>query len=408
MDSLPAPATSGAHGQQRHSISFPQPQFQSTVPHSAGIPPPANTRPPANTNMAYHYQQRNDELQPPPSASTSFGSLARSASLGARKKDPYAYASDDVESGLGNMDMADDQGLSQGAGWGYSRSEQQGQGQGLGRNGGMYNSPMRDVGMSPAGARPLPGSAMNPPPVPSHLSRPPQLKTRTESASPSKLSPVGFGQAQRPNPYAPRGSDAGQAGGQWADYRPPTTQRVASGGSARSLMSNPISPYSQNDLSPNSPMTNPYDSTSPVGFAQYDQNLLPVHGSQMPVSPMQSSQWGGYSPVSPQKAPPNVRSQSQQLFPSSQSANPSLQGQDTTMRSRTSSMRGASPSRQGLRAVKDVGDLKPVVNAHSNGRRADPLKSGKYLSVSLVLVAAADDLASKVLDIRSHPDLLLV
>ena len=71
-------------------------------------------------------------------------------------------------------------------------------------------------------------------------------------------------------------------------------------------------------------------------------------------------------------------------------------------------MRGGSPSRQGLRTVKDAGDLKPVVNAHSNGRRADPLKSGKYLSVSLSLVDDADDLASKVLDIRSHPDLLLV
>ncbi|RYZ79867.1 MAG: hypothetical protein EOP04_26940 [Proteobacteria bacterium] len=35
--------------------------------------------------------------------------MARSASLGARKKDPYAYASDDVESGLGNMDMGDDE-----------------------------------------------------------------------------------------------------------------------------------------------------------------------------------------------------------------------------------------------------------------------------------------------------------
>jgi len=399
MDSLPAPATAGSHGQQRHSISFPQPQFQSSGPHSAGaLPPPQSRPPPANTNMAYHYQQRNDELQPPPSASSSFGSLARSASLGARKKDPYAYASDDVESGLGNMDMGDEQG-----GWGYNRPDTQGQGQG--RNGGMYNSPMRDVGMtSPAGARPLPGSTMNPPPIPSHLSRPPQLKTRTDSASPSKQSPVGFGVvgSQRPNLYAPRGSDGGSSGNnQWADYRPPTTQRVASGGSARSLMSDPLSPYSRNDLTPGSPMTNPYDGSSPVGFAQYDQSLLPVHGNPMPVSPMQqSSQWGGYSPVLPAKAPPNVRSQSQQLFPSSQSANPALQGQqDASMRgsSRTSSNRGSS--RQGLRDVKNVGDLKPVVNTHSNGRRADPTKSGKYLSVSLIEPAAADIAASQVFDI---------
>jgi hypothetical protein len=379
MDSLPAPATAGSHG-HRNSISFPQPQFQSSGPHSAGgLPPPQSRPPPTNTNMAYHYQQRNDELQPPPSASSSFGSLARSASLGARKKDPYAYASDDVESGLGNMDMADEQG-----GWGYNRPDTQGQG----RNG-MYNSPMRDVGMSsPAGARPLPGSTMNPPPIPSHLSRPPQLKTRTDSASPSKLSPVGFGavgSGQRPNPYAPRGSDGGSSGNnQWADYRPPTNQRVASGGSARSLISDPLSPYSRNDLSPHSPMTNPYDGASPVGFAPYDQGLLPMHGNTMPVSPMQHSpQWGGYSPVSPAKAPPNVRSQSQQLFPTSQSANPALQGQqDSSMRgsSRTSSNRGSS--RQGLRDVRNVGDLKPVVNTHSNGRRADPTKSGKYLSVS--------------------------
>lgn len=389
MDSLPAPATAGAHGQQRHSISFPQPQFQSTAPHSAGILPPPNSRPPPaanSSNMAYHYQQRNEELAPPPTGSSSFGSLARSASLGARKKDPYAYASDDVESGLGNMDMADEQGQGQGSGWGYNRSESQA------RNGIAYNSPMRvDVGMaSPAGARPLPGSAMNPPPIPPHLTRPPQLKTRTDSASPSKLSPVSFGATQMPNPYVPRGSDPGPSGGsstKWADYRPPTTQRVPSGSSARSPMTDPLSPYARDALSPsaNSPSMNPYDSASPVGLSSYDQNLLSSHGSQMPVSPMQQSQgWGGYSPVSPNKAaPPNVRSHSHQLFPTSQSANPALQGQqDASMRgsSRSSSMRGMS--REGMREVKDTRDLRPVVNTHSNGRRADPLKPGKYLSVS--------------------------
>lgn len=384
MDSLPAPATAGAHGQQRHSISFPQPQFQSqsSVPHSAGVLPPPSSRPPPtanSSNMAYHYQQRNEELAPPPTGSSSFGSLARSASLGARKKDPYAYASDDVESGLGNMDMGDDQGPA--LGWSYSRPEPQG------RNGMVYNSPMRgDAGISsPAGGRPFPGPGMAPPPVPSHLSRPPQLKSRNDSASPSKLSPVSFGSTQMPNPYVPRGSDPGPSGGsstKWADYRPPTTQRVPSGSSARSPMTDPLSPYSRNDLSPNSPSMNPYESVSPVGL-QYDQGRLQAHGSQMPVSPMQqSSAWGGYSPVSPNKAPPTVRSHSHQLFPTSQSANPSRQGQqDASMRgsSRSSSM--SAKSREGMRDIKDTTDLRPVVNSHSNGRRADPLKSGKYLSV---------------------------
>jgi hypothetical protein len=362
--------------------------------------------------MAYHHQQRNEELAPPPTGSSSFGSLARSASLGARKKDPYAYASDDVESGLGNMDMGDDQGP--GAGWGYNRQEPQG------RNAQAYNSPMRvDVGMpSPAGARPLPGSAMNPPPIPSHLSRPPQLKTRNDSASPSKLSPVSFGSTQMPNPYVPRGSDPGPSGPsstKWADYRPPTTQRVPSGSSARSPMTDPLSPYSRDGLSPSSPSMNPYESISPVGL-QYDQTRLQSHGSQMPVSPMQSSGWGGYSPVSPNKAPPpNIRSHSHQLFPTSQSANPSLQGQgqrDASMRgsSRSSSM--SVKSREGMREVKDTRDLRPVVNAHSNGRRADPLKPGKYLSVrTLTRIQSrslADKSATEVFDIRSYPDLLFV
>jgi hypothetical protein len=247
----------------------------------------------------------------------------------------------------------------------------------------MYNSPLRDVGMaSPAGARPLPGSAMNPPPIPSHLSRPPQLKARTESTSPSKLNPVGFS-TQRTNPYGPRGSDATSGGGnntQWADYRPPAN-RVASGGSAHSPMSGALSPYSHDNLSPNSPMMNPYEGASPVGH--FEHNLLPTHGTQMPVSPMQHPSWGEASPVSPHKAPPNIRSQSHQQFPYSQSANSSLQSQhDASMRgsSRGSSMQGSS--REGLREVKAASDLKPVVNTHSNGRRADPTKSGKYLSVS--------------------------
>lgn len=390
MDSLPVPATSGrVHGQERHSISFPQPQIGSQPPHSAGAIPPPNTRP-GNHMAAYYHQQRNEELAPPPS--TGLGSLARSASLGARKKDPYAYASDDVESGLGNMDMADSHGS--GSGWGGGYNGNGGNSGGVG--GGMYASPMRDVSMSSTGPPPSARSvqsSMNPPPIPSHLSRPPQSQARTDSLSPSKSSPVNFGGTTMPNPYVPRVSDPGPSAGsstQWADYRPPT-QRLASGSSMRSPLSDATSPYSL-DISPNSPMMNPYDNASPV-IGGYDTTLLRSHGSQMPTSPLQPpNQWGpSYgTPSSPHRAPPNVRSQSQQLYASGMptSAPNLLQQQDTTMRggsSRGSSMRGTSRQEyrgEGFRDVENGGDLKPVVNTHSNGRRADPRKPGSYLGVS--------------------------
>lgn len=390
MDSLPAPATSGgAHGQQRHSISFPQPTIGSNPPHSAGAIPPPNTRP-GNHMAAYYHQQRNEELAPP-SSSSGLGSLARSASLGARKKDPYAYASDDVESGLGNMEMADSH--AGGAGWGGGYNGSGAAGGGGAGNGGMYASPMRDVSMSaapPQSARSL-QSNMNPPPIPSHLSRPPQSEIRTDSISPSKSSPVNYGSSIMPNPYVPRTSESGPSASsstQWADYRPPNTQRLGSGGSMRSPLTEPMSPYSHPEISPNSPMMNPYEGASPVmGGPGYDTNLHRSHGSQMPTSPLQPpNQWGSsYGPPSPHRPPSNARSHSQQQLYSAglPTSAPNLLQQDTNMRggsSRGNSMRGTP--RQGFRDVQNASDLKPIVNTRSNGRRADPRMPGKYLGVS--------------------------
>lgn len=385
MDSLPQPATSGGgQGQQRHSISFPQPQIGGQPPHSAGAIPPPNTRP--GNHMASYYQQRNEELAPPP-ASGGLGSLARSASLGTRKKDPYAYASDDVESGLGNMDMTDHH--APGPGWSSDYRGNAG-------NNGMYASPIRDTIGPPPSARSL-GTNMNPPPIPSHLSRPPQSSARADSGSPSKSSPVNFGTPNMTSPYLPRVSDPGPSAGSstgWADYRPPTTQRQASGSSMRSPLSDPMSPYPRGEVSPHSPMLNPYDGASPVmGGSGFDNHLLRTHGHALPTSPLQpSGQWGNsYTPSSPHRAPPNVRSQSQQLYaPGPPHSAVGYQQQDTDMRgsSRDSSMRGIQ--RQGLRVVQNSADLKPVVNTRSNGRRADPSKPGKYLSVSASFCVSRD------------------
>lgn len=403
MDSLPAPATSGGgQGSHRHSVSFPQPQIGAGPPHSAGALPHPNTRP--GNHMASYYQQRNEELAPPASSASGLGSLARSASLGARKKDPYAYASDDVESGLGNMDMTDDYGPA--SGWGGGM--RQGAGEGGGAASGMYASPIRDTSMSSIGPPPSARgyqANMNPPPVPSQLSRPAQSQARPGSNTPSEPSPVSFGSAAMTNPYLPRVSDPGPSSGsstQWADYRPPTNHRQPSSSSMRSPMSDhSASPFSRNDISPHSPMMNPYEGSSPLlgGAPTFDTNLLRSHSGQMPASPSQptSAQWGGaYTPSSPHRAPPNLRSQSQQLFPS---VSTHATNQDTTMRggsSRGGSTRGTPL--QGFRTVESAADLKPIVRSQPSGRRADPVTPGKYLSVSPALEAQPKPAA----DMRSH------
>lgn len=425
---LPPPQSAHQH---RHSIS--NPYAQSGVPQTR-VPPPSTSASASGSTNANHYatpgrqraQQQSsmssadpytaagyphhtqEELLIPPSSSTSFGSLARSASLGARRKDPYAYASDDVESGLGNMDM----GETNGGSW---------QGYGQGRSqypGGMIPSPIKEVSMSgktSAGSSsrsyqaPMSGSmAMDPPPIPSHLSRPPPPSARNESTSPTRASYTNQPNTSMPNPYIPRGSDPGptvsattSSSSQWADYRPPSlTQRMPSSGSIHSPSSDPLSPHSQSatiGTASHSPLLNPYETGKPSPALAPPPSVFDAssqrsntNSAYLPSSPLQATssqtQWSLQQPPSPSASkgvPPSLRSYSynQQLYPSSQPATPAHGAGYDSGRS-TSDGRSRRPSRNGFREVHTAADLRPVVQTGAQGRRADPQRSGKFLSVS--------------------------
>ncbi len=47
---------------------------------------------------------------------------------------------------------------------------------------------------------------------------------------------------------------------------------------------------------------------------------------------------------------------------------------------------GAEAGRRGLSEVRDLRDLRPVLNDYPVGRRADPKIPGKYLSVSVISI----------------------
>lgn len=326
-------------------------------------------------------------MPPPPAATSSFGSLARSASLG-RRKDPYAYSSDDVESGMGSMAFEPT--------WTVNHNHPPTQ---VSLPPPMPAQTTRDVVMSPARAathsNPNP---MNPPPVPAHPgSRPPQTRYDSGGSSPSR--PPYASHAHREsfsNPYIPRGSDTGASpglpavtanpGGQWTDYRRPSTGRMPSTGSysAHSPVSEHqlSSPYLRPDFgsSPHSPLANPYD-LSP--------NPTPAN---LPPSPRHPA-WPTLDTAVPPSPPYATRSMSHQAYPASQPVTPAKMYEPAPptlpLHSKPTG-RDRSSSRVGFRDVRDKSDLRPVLDGKNVGRRADPDHPGKYLSVSLAsdLVAA--------------------
>jgi len=379
------PPSAGSSQQHRHSVSHALASpFSASSPQSAG-PPPANrhhrqgsmssalpyTSSHSGQGVPYPQSARMDgAMMMPPQAGgvSSLGSLARSASLG-RKKDPYSYSSDDVESGLGSMDMGG------GPTWpGYGARATQHQ----------PPPPMpqtsRDVIMSPN--RPSSNNPMNPPPVPSHvLSRPPQQRYNSGGSSPSAQH---SSQAQREsisNPYVPRGvetSPSDSNNGQWTDYRRPPSNRMpsASSYSAHSPASDQqqmSSPYLRPDMigtSPNSPMPNPYE-LSPNAST-----------SHLPSSPMQGSQWPTLDTSMP-VSPAFSRSMSNQTYPASQPTTPAKGYESGGYRpnSQNREERSAAGPSAGFRDVRDRKDLKPNTRGLNQGRRADPNAPGKYLSV---------------------------
>ena len=367
------------------------------------------------TRQSHLYDQ--ESMMPPPSASSSLGNLARSASLG-RRKDPYAYSSDDVESGMGSM--AFESSLP----FGTIQLPQPNIPPPMSSQNHQAHS-SRDIVMSPArnSAYSNTGHAMNPPPVPAHppqqkLTRPSAAQYHSDGSSPSIPSYSSQGPHNSfNNPYVPRGSDPGpsanqtglsntpnsQQSAQWTDYRRPSSNRMPSTGSysAHSPVSeHPMSsPYLRPDMmgsSPHSPLANPYD-------------LSPNQPSiNLPPSPRHPA-WPSLDNNIPQ-SPPYARSMSNQSYPASQPVTPakgyeggpprvSAQGTMSDLR------REHSASAVGFREVRDRNDLRPSGSAKNVGRRADPDQPGKFLSVSRrplgVLIAA-----SEMLDHCTTSDLL--
>ncbi|ODN81620.1 hypothetical protein L202_02026 [Cryptococcus amylolentus CBS 6039] len=396
-------------------------------PSARGPPPIATNRPASqHSNLPYvqHPQEQrardNSDLMP---SATDY--LARSTSLG-RKKDPFTYRSDDVESGFGSMDIMD----------------------GQGQQGFTFPTQREAVASPRSGAY----AQMNPPPVPAHII------TGRQAAQPDHPSPTATTHAQQPvtpssythphNPYIPsRSSDPGPSAGavstapppvdpyhpsaaggaQWTDYRRPSQTRMASTSSFASHGSGGLSPYltakDVHEQSPlHSPLLNPYDTASPTSQSHWSTSPA-IHAPpqihqppQAPSSPRynagsrpQASPVGGRPPPvgsrpistthTPSLNPPT------QLYPSSQPVTPAGKydpsmpppkilpprtasgassfstGTGTTgsgMMSRSAS--AGAGSEGGFREVKGWSDLRAVVHSQPNGRRADPDCPGKWLS----------------------------
>lgn len=417
----PAPDASPAHSSGYRSAShqdLPQPSTQPPVPppaarspyhqsrqsvsHNQSLSSPYNPSSPLTpaASVSQHYRQgsmssalpysavpfpqanRSDLMLPPP-ASTSLGSLARSASLG-RRKDPYAYSPDDVESGLGSMDMS-----SATPPWpGYG-----------GRA--PPHSP-RDVIMSPN--RPISNNNMNPPPLPTHNLTRPGAVTRDSGGSASPTRPPYASHAHRDsfsnNPYIPRGPDPGPSApvitgtqqAQWTDHRRPVGQRVQSSSSFTqpSPSSDQLSPYLKPSLpgtSPHSPINNLYD-LSP----RYD------NPPTLPASPHHNTAgWYEGDVAMPSSPLFDTRTLSAQQYPASQPATPAARPYDSgpprgqPLRVRSGDV--PRQSKQGFKQVRDLTDLQPQIKVPNVGRRADSDAPGKFISVS---TASSDRLLIKL------------
>ncbi|WWC91617.1 uncharacterized protein L201_006563 [Kwoniella dendrophila CBS 6074] len=453
---IPPPPPASAH---RANSNYPNPNSAGLLssPFSAsprtgttgGGALPNSHRPHASStsySTSFPYQQGADELMPPPSASSNTNShhsyLGRSASLGgARKKDPFAYRSDDVESGFGNMDVSDNSippmpsSSSSGGGWtGYSGNNvSTAQRQSHHGFSGQPQNQSRDIVMSPS--KPYSGgnsTSMNLPPVPAHALRQQQASSSSQAISESNI-PYQSGHAQSNsitnNPYIPRGSDPGPSTtlsgttsntnndqSHWTDYRRPSiNHRMSSTGSYQSRNSDQLSPFAKPvplGESPSSPLLNPYEQISPKlnsttgGFSSSSPNVPPPQLQNLPASPRQwdnptgtvtvassSSNRPANSPVGG-RPPPQSASRSStanQLYPASQPVTPAGKYEPAPSRGMMpsrDSMKVDTPFNSGFREINDWSDLKPVVNSQPNGRRADPDAPGKYLSPLKCLTTA--------------------
>ncbi|BEI94681.1 uncharacterized protein CcaverHIS019_0702620 [Cutaneotrichosporon cavernicola] len=367
---LPPPPLSSGHSlqantPQRHSVHTTHltPSRPSGSPYSAAQP---YTPTPATTNGSATSSQRQSMHFPaygtsygasdhPPTAGGAggagsggtLGSLARSASLStARRKDPFSYPSDDVESGMAGGDI--------GSGPAYVASAGAAQIRPGGAPAGAANQmPMpyintnlrndTDVVMSPPGSSG--GNAVRYGSMP-----PPPVRLQSGSASSSSTQPPS-------NPYVPR---EGPPSDTWLHYRRSSARQSSSpqsGSVSPALVASPHSPSMQSlSLSMQDTASSPH--------------LLTPQGT-MSSPPSSGTRDGGFY------HPPNQRSHSQSFI---MPTGPQYEAPRSSSRE--------APSRQGLRPVRGWDDLKPRVNAHPQGRRADPDVPGGYLSPLKCLTAA--------------------
>lgn len=291
---------------------------------------------------------------------SALGSLARSASLGTgRRKDPFSYPSDDVESGMA------------GDNWGsnapYGRPTQQMPQPYVNTNRSgseSMSSPMRY-------SQQLPSSSMGPPPMPNM--RGPPISTNILSSGATVASPAmstpSHNSALSPNapsnPYVPRAAEGGGAGDTWRSYRR-NSHHSPQSGSVSPLRASPHSPSIGGQYDPSPHLLTPQGSSSNLPSSPH----LPY----LPSSPQQQHHQqlhSGYQPT--QRSHSSSFTVSQPVTPSGRYEHPSNRPPQSV-----------SPPRQGFRPVRDWSDLKPRVNSHPQGRRADTQLPGKYMSVSLV------------------------
>lgn len=252
-------------------------------------------------------------------------------------------------------------------------------------------------------------------------------------------------------PNAQMHANANTGTGSW-DYRSIQRDRLPSSSSFHShhSHSSELSPYSASDPripSPASPLLSPYDAQTqtqaqPQPHAQ-SQSHTPAGGYYQPShtqpssSPMSggsgmTTPWGSmgygpspdaFAPLVQQSGPPGTagaapasasasgstsaqgyaagrpngaRSQStHQVYPASQPATPAGKyelGPPPPMgarEQRSASLSSRTMGRaQGFREVMDWQDLRPVMNERPAGRRADPNRLGKFISVSSVISPA--------------------
>lgn len=265
------------------------------------------------------------------------GFVARSASLGgARKRDPFAHRADDVESGLGYSEMD-----------GYSAG----------------NSPSYSRGRVQDGFAPPPNFVAPPP------ARNPRAASQSYAQNPmhSQQPLAASGSMQPPAPPQQQPYDSPSPSSAYDISGVPGPHRVSS---------NQMPQYSQSTImSPASSGSGWLGSESPYQQQQPRRASAAAHsGSKVYLDTGRQS-----VTLSPDARPNSSSSQSQssrQAYPMSPSSTPSRS--DDIKPTHNGSRKA---SRSGFRSVKDLKDLKPVVNAQPIGRRADSDASGKFLSV---------------------------